>query len=590
MECNICLDLFNKNIKKKVICFKCNYEVCRKCNKQYILNLNNFAQCMNCKVEWDRKFIYDNFSKQFNMKEYKIHKENIYYNMEVALFPETQQYIQLDNINIKIKKLIQLIQFKKIAITIHNKALNIIYNKALNINPLNNNILKYIYEIKENKFESYYDFKVYIYQYIILNNEKHNNNNNIQLYIKIYNEQIFRLNNYYNTITINQIENIDNIINEILNININTNLKEISIYSNKINNTKNFHIKCMNNNCKGFLSSKWKCGLCETYTCNKCFLIKKDKEHICKQEDIETTTLIKKDSKPCPNCGIIIYKISGCNTMFCTQCKKSFCWRTGCILTKNLHNPHYNEYIRNNNINNIDICNEIPYINNKKLNEIYRKILHINDINFHAFDLNQIEINKHIRKQYLLNKIDKKKFKYMIQKNYKRIDKYYEIQQNIRLLYDTTKAIIMNYINNNNINYEIQLNNLINYINKQFKNIKEYYNMSIIYNVNDEYKFISLNSFCNKCNIHINKKYKHCDKCNKCNEPFNNKHCDICNKCVNKYVIHCALCNKCVNKYLIHCNKCNKCVNKYFIHCEKCNNCVRSNYCNICNTQPTAQV
>jgi len=31
---------------------------------------------------------------------------------------------------------------------------------------------------------------------------------------------------------------------------------------------------CPNNDCRGFLSSHWKCGLCELYTCSKCHVLK----------------------------------------------------------------------------------------------------------------------------------------------------------------------------------------------------------------------------------------------------------------------------------------------------------------------------
>ena len=38
---------------------------------------------------------------------------------------------------------------------------------------------------------------------------------------------------------------------------------------------------------------------------------------------------IAKDTKPCPNCGIPISKLAGCNHMKCTSCGTSFCWLCG---------------------------------------------------------------------------------------------------------------------------------------------------------------------------------------------------------------------------------------------------------------------
>jgi hypothetical protein len=73
--------------------------------------------------------------------------------------------------------------------------------------------------------------------------------------------------------------------------------------------------RCTAEGCKGFLSSVWKCGLCNVWVCPDCFEVKgdnKDADHTCKKENLETAALIKKDTKPCPTCGEIIMKTEGC--------------------------------------------------------------------------------------------------------------------------------------------------------------------------------------------------------------------------------------------------------------------------------------
>jgi hypothetical protein len=78
---------------------------------------------------------------------------------------------------------------------------------------------------------------------------------------------------------------------------------------------KKFIRRCTRDGCQGFLSTAWKCAICEYYSCSKCFKVKTQKHddpHECLKEDIETAELIKKDSKPCPNCGEFIMKSSGC--------------------------------------------------------------------------------------------------------------------------------------------------------------------------------------------------------------------------------------------------------------------------------------
>jgi hypothetical protein len=81
---------------------------------------------------------------------------------------------------------------------------------------------------------------------------------------------------------------------------------------------------CGVTNCKGFLSTKWKCGLCEVYTCNECGIVKgkvgtmEYENHICSADDIATMKLISSDTRACPKCAEGIYKISGCDQMWCT--------------------------------------------------------------------------------------------------------------------------------------------------------------------------------------------------------------------------------------------------------------------------------
>jgi hypothetical protein len=106
--------------------------------------------------------------------------------------------------------------------------------------------------------------------------------------------------------------------------------------------------QCPNNDCRGFLSTRYKCGICNLQACSECREVKKE-NHICDPNTIETIKEIKKTSRNCPNCKTLIFKISGCDQMFCTQCHIAFCWKTGKIEKGMIHNPHYFEYMKNAN-------------------------------------------------------------------------------------------------------------------------------------------------------------------------------------------------------------------------------------------------
>lgn len=107
--------------------------------------------------------------------------------------------------------------------------------------------------------------------------------------------------------------------------------------------------RCTAPDCKGFLSSAWKCGLCSSWACPDCFEIKgltHDAPHTCTADGLATAALIRKDTKPCPTCGEMISKIDGCDQMFCTSCHNPFSWNTGhAIRTGIIHNPHYFQWL-----------------------------------------------------------------------------------------------------------------------------------------------------------------------------------------------------------------------------------------------------
>ena len=146
-----------------------------------------------------------------------------------------------------------------------------------------------------------------------------------------------------------------------LNNKINHLSQEIRKTTREISNIKNgdceqerrqFVMPCPADNCKGYLSQKYKCAICELYTCRDCFEVighRQDDPHVCNPDCLKNAEAIKRDTKPCPKCGVRIFKIIGCDQMWCTECKVTFSWNTGkIIITQNIHNPHYYEFMKKN--------------------------------------------------------------------------------------------------------------------------------------------------------------------------------------------------------------------------------------------------
>ena len=125
---------------------------------------------------------------------------------------------------------------------------------------------------------------------------------------------------------------------------------------------RKFIRKCPHEGCRGFLSSQWKCDVCENWTCPDCNEVKgpnKICDHECDPQNVETATLLKKDTKSCPNCGILIFKISGCAQMWCTECNTAFDWASLRIIRTQIHNPHFFEARRRAGVNLRDLT-DIP--------------------------------------------------------------------------------------------------------------------------------------------------------------------------------------------------------------------------------------
>lgn len=204
---------------------------------------------------------------------------------------------------------------------------------------------------------------------------------------------------------------------------------------------------CPSETCKGFLSTQWKCGLCNVHACKDCHEIKVDgEEHACDPAVVETVQMLAKDSKNCPKCSASIYKIDGCDQMFCTQCHTSFSWNSLKIVTNGIHNPHYFEWLRNNSANGEiertagdGYCPQNlrnPWVIRDKLRgveikqktldvfwAIFQIIQHISDIELRRFPTlqqNDLSLNMDIRKKFMKGEMTKEQFQSQVQQRDKK--------------------------------------------------------------------------------------------------------------------------------------------------------------------------
>ena len=234
---------------------------------------------------------------------------------------------------------------------------------------------------------------------------------------------------------------------------------------------KMFIRACPENDCRGFLSSQWKCGLCESYTCSDCHAVKgksRDEEHVCNPEDILTAKLLATDTKPCPSCASSIFKIEGCDQMWCTQCHTAFSWRTGHIET-NVHNPHYYEWQRRNGgvprapgdiqcgreLNHryieeisqscMDIESNAVFLTESR--SIIQSTIHLRFNEMQKYRVDPVENNLTYRLQYLRNFIDKETFQTRLQRDNIMHEKKRETFQVLDLFVQATTDIMYRLLN-----------------------------------------------------------------------------------------------------------------------------------------------
>lgn len=304
---------------------------------------------------------------------------------------------------------------------------------------------------------------------------------------------------------------------------------------------------CPYDNCKGYLSTQWKCNLCNNWTCSDCHEVKgpnRDAEHTCLPENIESAKIIMSETRPCPKCGIRIFKISGCDQMFCTMCNTAFSWRTGALET-NIHNPHYFEWmartggnmernpldvrcgriidhffiqelrvvistahrnIRNKyNLNNVNVKENkshkefMEFEKSKEkefkdLTQICIRINHIRQIDMATYYIpDTITNNQYLRVRYMRNKISEEEFKTLIQRNEKRNKKYRDIYNIFSLFVDATTDIIYRIQdeikNNDEYSKETfnELEQLRVYVNECFKDISYTYSCKQIEIIDNYY-------------------------------------------------------------------------------------------------------
>lgn len=561
-ECDICCEKFDKDKHKRINCLKCDLKICRTCVEKILLEQNITYNCPKCKCDWDFYFIYSNFKKSFINNELKNNYGKICYEFELQhKLKEYKNYIEI--INKIYKSIIELynLDFDKLYYLIKENE-NIIFKLSYNNQISNeqkilmfNDLLKKYNNNKDiNKYDLLNDYAflfckdtLIIYCFYIKNTNKDYYDKNI-IYEKNYEKYKFS----YNILLNNDVKKIEssyltNIFNNIIKI-----MKNNNIYVTK--QIKKIG-KCFNDNCDGDIY-KYKnqiiCNKCNSIFCNKCYkqiypkmleIYNKDidnieeienyyfltydknirnKIHKCNEDDINTVKLLTDNVKNCPKCEFPIYKINGCDHMWCPECHTMFNW-SNLQITKTTTNPLYFQWLRQQGLTpqrynhpdaqpincneqlNVNQCKRIinSYIDINLNNEFFYKISKILELKQKSQNNGSMDM---YRIKYMFNMISEEQYKKYISTRY--ISKQFIDNYNLIILnmIQTISDIFHNIktegeqqnnlsLNNEQIeNYKNQFIELINIYNEQMIGLYNIYPNLTVQIINEDYLIETLGS------------------------------------------------------------------------------------------------
>ena len=430
MSCEVCTEKYNKSTRAQVKCPWCPFGQCVTCAGTYILGHSSDPHCMNCKKGWSRETLCDNFSNKFINIDLKTRREELLFERERSLMPETQPYVEaeiqarhhLKQINLLNEKILEI---RKEQVRISNLPLGPLAVEHNLASPLEAEIFRFGLAVEQSKIIRSYE----------------------------------------------------------CDIGFHAHAQQTWAYGgNRLSQVKRQFVRaCPFNGCNGFLSTAWKCGLCENWACPECHEVKgrtNDAPHTCDPSNVATARLLARDSRNCPKCASIIFKINGCDQMWCTQCHTAFSWNTGRVEEHRVHNPHYYEWMRTRG----DVprepgdvpCGGLPTLDqlgplvlhsrskpqphpNKTLWVIHRIHSHIQWVVLGRYVVDDlVASNRDLRVKFMLKDFTEEVFKKKLQQREKAREKNNSIRQVIEMYQAVTIDLFRTLLENKDLDGALQ--------------------------------------------------------------------------------------------------------------------------------------
>ena len=370
-KCTVCTESYNLQKRKQVTCCKCNYHACRECYQRYFLQSVGDPHCMSCRVVWGYSVLFQNFTKIFVKETWNNHRARVLMDHEKSLMSTTMDYVQA-------QRAYEKASLERSALL--NQA-NLAYD-TWQLNPSKANNDKRIAMEKQ-----YRDATTALHPLqdaAPLERVRH-------IYRPVDRSIMDPLANVHGTRTAEnkkaakpkkkftwpcpqedckgfldekntcgicdtrickkchckllpgqkqpKMDKVDGDEVEVKESDFKTAKEAKAIADAEANNVGDV-LKIVNAN-EEEVEEEEEDDEKEEKKSNV-----QVPKHVCKKSDVETMRELKKSTRQCPRCPALIYRISGCAQVWCTQCFTAFDYVTGEIATGRIHNPHYFEYVQ----------------------------------------------------------------------------------------------------------------------------------------------------------------------------------------------------------------------------------------------------
>lgn len=251
---------------------------------------------------------------------------------------------------------------------------------------------------------------------------------------------------------------------------------------------------CPSSECMGKLKTNGCCGLCGKQYCVECGQ-EKFEQHLCKKEDVDTIRELQKNTRPCPRCHIPIYKMEGCDQMWCVQCHTTFSWKTGAITHGVVHNPHFYAFRRqaqethrslgdipcgglpneiemigaigrSSNPNMFDIWDYAVRISENLMPTVYRKFHNVRPLKYRRYSIS-----------YLRGKMDKKRLETLLYKNYMDEIRYLYYYNILETMVDNLAEYLRQFVRG--LDTERECLEILKITEQEISNMNKKYNMKV---------------------------------------------------------------------------------------------------------------